>query len=56
MSGQLDSPAAFTPGKEPRYPLNRKLGGSQSPSWRFREQKSLLLLLGCGTRTFKPMA
>jgi hypothetical protein len=32
-------PCRFTPGKEPLYPLIRKLGGSQSRSGRFWEEK-----------------
>jgi hypothetical protein len=31
-SGQLHAPAALPPGKEPWYPLNRRLGGPQSRS------------------------
>jgi hypothetical protein len=34
----------FTPGKEPRYPLNRRLGGPHSRSERFVEKKNLLPL------------
>jgi hypothetical protein len=30
VSGQLHAPAALPPGKETRYPLHRRLGGSQS--------------------------
>jgi hypothetical protein len=31
VSGQRDAPARFTPGgKDPRYPLDRRLGGPQS--------------------------
>jgi len=29
VSGQLFAPAALPPGKEPRYPLDRRLGGPQ---------------------------
>jgi hypothetical protein len=29
MSGQLHAPAALTPGKKPRYPLDR----TQEPAW-----------------------
>jgi hypothetical protein len=31
----------FTPGKEPRYPLERKLGGPQSRSGRCGAEKNL---------------
>jgi hypothetical protein len=34
-SGQLHAPAALLPGKEPRYPLNRRLGGHQGRCGRF---------------------
>jgi hypothetical protein len=30
VSGQLHSPAAFSPRKEPPYPSDRRLGGPQS--------------------------
>jgi hypothetical protein len=32
VSGQLHAPAALLPGKEPWYPLDRKLGGHQGHS------------------------
>jgi hypothetical protein len=32
VSGQLHASAALTPGKEPRYPFDRRLGGTQSRS------------------------
>jgi len=34
VSGQLHAPAALPPGKEPWYPLDRRLGGPQSRSGR----------------------
>jgi hypothetical protein len=34
VSGQLHAPAALPPGKELRYPLDRRLGGPQSRSGR----------------------
>jgi hypothetical protein len=37
--GTTSRPGRFTPGKEPKYPFNRKLGGSQSRSGRFGEEK-----------------
>jgi hypothetical protein len=52
MSGQLHAPAALTPGKEPRYPLDRRLGGPQSRSGR-REEK---ILVPAGTRTPTPQS
>jgi hypothetical protein len=36
----------FTPGKEPGYPFNGRLFGSQSRSGRFGKEKNLLLLSG----------
>jgi hypothetical protein len=44
-------PGWFTPRKEPQYPLNMKLGGPQSWSGHYREEKNLLLL-----PQFKPLA
>jgi len=38
---QHHSPVSFNSGKEPRYPLNRRLGGPQSPSERFGEENNL---------------
>jgi hypothetical protein len=40
VSGQLHAPAALPPGKEPWYPLDRRLGGSQSRSGRGGEEKN----------------
>ena len=37
VSGQHHAPGHFTPGKEPRYPLNRRLGGPRSSSGHSRE-------------------
>jgi hypothetical protein len=47
MSGQLHAPAA-TPGREPRYPLYKRLGEPQSRSGRHGEVK---ILDSTGTRT-----
>jgi hypothetical protein len=52
VSGQLHAPAALPPGKEPRYPLDRRLGGPQSRSGRFGEEK---ILDPTGTRTPNPL-
>jgi hypothetical protein len=41
-SGQLHTSPALPRGKSPRYPLNRRLGGPQSRSERFGEEKNLL--------------
>jgi hypothetical protein len=40
VSGQLHSPAALPPGKSPRYPLDRRLGGPQSRFGQFRSENS----------------
>jgi hypothetical protein len=39
VSGQLYAPAALPPGKIPRYPLDRRLGGPQSGYGRGSEEK-----------------
>jgi hypothetical protein len=45
MSGQLHAPAAFPRGKNPRYPLDRRLGETQSRSGHgSKEKKSQPLL------------
>jgi hypothetical protein len=40
VSGQLHAPAFLLPGKEPLYPLDRRLGGPQSRSGRGGVEKS----------------
>jgi hypothetical protein len=50
-AGQLHAPAALPPGKEPRYPLDKRLGGPQSRSGRHREEK---ILDPTGTRLSGP--
>jgi hypothetical protein len=40
VSGQLHAPAALPPGKSPRYPFYRRLGGPQSRSGRYGEVKN----------------
>jgi hypothetical protein len=45
VSGQLHAPAALPPGKEPRYPLDRRLGGPKSCSGRGGEEKNSQPLL-----------
>jgi hypothetical protein len=37
----VSSRAPFTPGKNPRHPVDKRLGGSQSQSWRRSEEKIL---------------
>jgi hypothetical protein len=47
VSGQRHAPAALYPrGKDPRYPLDRKLGGPQSRSWHGGYRKNPLPLPG----------
>jgi hypothetical protein len=56
VSGQLHAPAALPPGKEPWYPLHRKLGGSQSRSGRGGEEKDCQPLLRLEPSMFQPVA
>jgi hypothetical protein len=51
VSGQLHALTALPLGKEPRYPLNRRLGGPQSRFGRLGEDK---ILDPTGTRTPTP--
>jgi hypothetical protein len=44
----------FTSRKEPRYPLDKRLGGPQSRCGRFAEQTNLLPLLGLEPRFVQP--
>jgi hypothetical protein len=45
VSGQLHAPAALPPGKSPRYPFYRRLGGPQSRSGRYGDVAVLNLIL-----------
>jgi hypothetical protein len=45
-SGQLHASAALVPGKNPQYPLDRRLGGPQSRSGCGGEKKNSQPLLG----------
>jgi hypothetical protein len=51
VSGQLHAPAALPPGKSPRYPFYRRLGGAQSRSGRYGEVN---IFDPTGTRTPAP--
>jgi hypothetical protein len=51
VSGQLHAPAALLPGKSPRYPFYRRLGGPQSLSGRYGE---VTIFYPTGTRTPPP--
>jgi hypothetical protein len=44
VCGQLHAHAALPPGKDPRYPLYRRLGGPQSRSGRYEKEKNRLPL------------
>jgi hypothetical protein len=48
-------PGRINPGKEPRYPLNGRLGGPQRWFGRFGEEKNLLLLPGFQPWTVEPV-
>jgi hypothetical protein len=50
VSGQLHALAALPPGKEPPYPLDRRLVGPQSRCGRCGEGKNLLPLSGIESR------
>jgi hypothetical protein len=49
-------PGRFNPINELRYPFNRRMGGSQSRSGRFREQKNILFLPGFEPRIVELVA
>lgn len=46
LSDQIYGPAALPPGKEPRYPLNGRVGGLQRRSECFGDESNLLPLPG----------
>jgi hypothetical protein len=50
------TPGRITPGKEPRKELIRRLGGPQSRSGDFRDEKNLFLMPAFELRTFQPVA
>jgi len=54
VSGELHASAALHPGKSPRYPLDRRLGGTQSLSGREDEEKNNLPLPGIKPRPSNP--
>jgi hypothetical protein len=53
MSGQLHAPAALAPGKEP---LDRSLGGLQSRTGRYGEEKNSGPFPGLEPPTIQPVA
>jgi hypothetical protein len=55
VSGQRHAPAALYPrGKDPRYPLDRRLGGPQSRSERRGQKKNSLPLSRIEPWSFSP--
>jgi hypothetical protein len=57
VSGQLHASAIIPWGKTPlQYPLNRKLGGSQSQSGRLGEKENRLILLKSEPWIVQPVA
>jgi hypothetical protein len=54
VSGQLHAPDALSPGKSPRYPLDRRLSGPQSRSGRGGGEK-IRVIAPAGNRT-QPLA
>jgi hypothetical protein len=54
VSGQIHDPAALPPGKEHRYPIDRRLGGPQSRSGRGDEEKNSQPLPGLKPRSDSP--
>jgi hypothetical protein len=56
VSGQLHAPAALLPGKEPCYPLDRRLGGPRNRCGRGGEQNNFLPLPGLEPPIAQPVA
>jgi hypothetical protein len=56
VSGQLHASVAFPLGKDPRYPLDRKLGGPQSRSGRCEEENNFSTPAGKRTPPVQPVA
>jgi hypothetical protein len=56
--GELSTAHAirFTPGKESRYPMNRRLGEPYSRHRRFAEEIKLILVPGFISRSVQPVA
>jgi hypothetical protein len=46
----------FTPGENPMYPFNRRLGGPQGQSGRFEEKKNLVLVPAIKPRIIQAIA
>jgi hypothetical protein len=56
ISGQLLVPASLLPGKEPQYPLDRRVGGPQSRSGHGGEEKNSQPLPGLEPPIIQPVA
>jgi hypothetical protein len=56
VSGQLHASAALPPGKEPLYPLDRRLGGPQNRSGHGGEEKNSQPLPGLEHPFIQPVA
>jgi hypothetical protein len=56
VSGQLHTSAALPSGKEPWYPLDRRLGGSHRRSEHGGEEKNSQLLFGLEAPIIQPIA
>jgi hypothetical protein len=56
VSGQLHTPAALPQGKNPWYPLHRRLGGLQSRFGRGGEEKNSQPLPALGPPIIQPVA
>jgi len=54
VSGQLHAPAALPPGKEPQYPLDMRLGGTQPRPGRGGKGKRSQPLPGIEPRSSSP--
>jgi hypothetical protein len=55
VNGYRHTPAALFPGNV-QYPLNKRLGGTESGYEQFVDEKNLLLLPGFEPRTVQPVA
>jgi hypothetical protein len=56
VGDELKAPAALPPEKETRYPFNRRLGVSQSPSERYCRKENLLPMPGFENQTVQSIA
>jgi hypothetical protein len=56
VSGQLHTPAVYPQGRNPWYPLDRRLGGHQSWSGCSSEEKNFQPLLGLEPTIIQPVA